>query len=446
MRAALLLTWRAFAALVKRAGCDRTHELEPDKIIGAVLGAASLARRPTGRCCSACSRPPVRRRTGARASTAPRAWTRRQVRASLLSRDVRGHGPPREGRRPRFASRRSPPPGASCSSSTSASADSAAAMRAVHRRASRRISTLEAVLASCGSRAAGGPTCCACSSRSSCGRRSGGRPRRARARRARADRVGARHRRAGVRAARGAAALAGAAAPTDRRPAGRARAGRPCSLTRPTRCSAWPRRRATPRSARLPPADEPEPSRQAGRARPAGVDARGRRSRRRRQIQRGLRARPRSARHAIEYGQGSHHAVTPVIAPSILSADFARLGEEVRGRARGRRRLDPLRRDGQSLRAEPHDRAAGVRGAAQARRQGADRRAPDGRSRWTASFRTSRRPGATWISFHPEASEHVDRTIELIREHGLPARASCSIRRRRSTGSTTRSTSSTWSC
>jgi ribulose-phosphate 3-epimerase len=26
--------------------------------------------------------------------------------------------------------------------------------------------------------------------------------------------------------------------------------------------------------------------------------------------------------------------------------------------------------------------------------------------------------GATWISFHPEASEHVDRTLSLIREHG----------------------------
>ena len=26
--------------------------------------------------------------------------------------------------------------------------------------------------------------------------------------------------------------------------------------------------------------------------------------------------------------------------------------------------------------------------------------------------------GASWITFHPEASEHVDRTIELIREHG----------------------------
>ena len=28
------------------------------------------------------------------------------------------------------------------------------------------------------------------------------------------------------------------------------------------------------------------------------------------------------------------------------------------------------------------------------------------------------RAGATWITFHPEASEHVDRTIGLIREHG----------------------------
>jgi len=26
--------------------------------------------------------------------------------------------------------------------------------------------------------------------------------------------------------------------------------------------------------------------------------------------------------------------------------------------------------------------------------------------------------GATWISFHPEATDHVDRTIELIREQG----------------------------
>ena len=28
------------------------------------------------------------------------------------------------------------------------------------------------------------------------------------------------------------------------------------------------------------------------------------------------------------------------------------------------------------------------------------------------------RAGATYITFHPEATEHIDRTIELIREHG----------------------------
>ena len=53
--------------------------------------------------------------------------------------------------------------------------------------------------------------------------------------------------------------------------------------------------------------------------------------------------------------------------------------------------------------------------------------------------------GATYISFHPEASEHIDRTIELIRDTAAN-RAWCSIRRRRSTGWTTRSTSSTWCC
>ena len=40
------------------------------------------------------------------------------------------------------------------------------------------------------------------------------------------------------------------------------------------------------------------------------------------------------------------------IAPSILAADFAKLGEEVRAIDAGRRRLDPSRRDGRALRAE----------------------------------------------------------------------------------------------
>ncbi len=35
-----------------------------------------------------------------------------------------------------------------------------------------------------------------------------------------------------------------------------------------------------------------------------------------------------------------------------------------------------------------------------------------------ASFPDFAAAGATYISFHPEASEHVDRTLQLIREHG----------------------------
>jgi ribulose-phosphate 3-epimerase len=44
--------------------------------------------------------------------------------------------------------------------------------------------------------------------------------------------------------------------------------------------------------------------------------------------------------------------------------------------------------------------------------------------------------GAAIISFHPEASEHVDRTLGLIRDQGCKA-GSCSIPPRRSTTSTT---------
>ena len=83
----------------------------------------------------------------------------------------------------------------------------------------------------------------------------------------------------------------------------------------------------------------------------------------------------------------------------------------------GGRRRDPLRCDGQPLRAEPHHRPDGVRGAAQARHHApldvhlmvkpVDRNVPD-----------FAKAGATYISFHPEASDHVERTMELIRENG----------------------------
>ncbi len=106
-----------------------------------------------------------------------------------------------------------------------------------------------------------------------------------------------------------------------------------------------------------------------------------------------------------------------VIAPSILSADFARLGAEVDAvldagadwvhfdvmdnhyvpnLTIGPLVCEALRKHGIEapidvhLMVSPVDRIVGDFAAA----------------------------GATYISFHPEATEHVDRTIQLIREHG----------------------------
>ena len=108
---------------------------------------------------------------------------------------------------------------------------------------------------------------------------------------------------------------------------------------------------------------------------------------------------------------------TPWIAPSILSADFARLGEEVDAVLRagadivhfdvmdnhyvpnltiGPLVCEALRKHGVTAPIDVHLMIRPV-----------DRIVPD--------FAAA---GATYISFHPEASEHVDRTIALIREHG----------------------------
>lgn len=107
----------------------------------------------------------------------------------------------------------------------------------------------------------------------------------------------------------------------------------------------------------------------------------------------------------------------PWIAPSILSADFARLGEEVKAvldagadsvhfdvmdnhyvpnLTIGPLVCEALRKHGITAPIDVHLMVKPV-----------DRIVPD--------FAAA---GATWISFHPEATEHVDRTIELIREHG----------------------------
>ena len=107
----------------------------------------------------------------------------------------------------------------------------------------------------------------------------------------------------------------------------------------------------------------------------------------------------------------------PFIAPSILSANFARLGEEVDkviaagadlvhfdvmdnhyvpNLTIGPLVCEALRKHGVKAPIDVHLMVKPV-----------DRIVPD-----------FAQAGASYITFHPEASEHVDRTIELIREHG----------------------------
>jgi ribulose-phosphate 3-epimerase len=107
----------------------------------------------------------------------------------------------------------------------------------------------------------------------------------------------------------------------------------------------------------------------------------------------------------------------PWIAPSILSADFAQLGAEVDAVIRdgaqaihfdvmdnhyvpnltvGPLVCEALHKHGISVPIDVHLMIQPV-------------------DRIVADFAAA---GATYISFHPEATEHVDRTIELIREHG----------------------------
>jgi ribulose-phosphate 3-epimerase len=112
--------------------------------------------------------------------------------------------------------------------------------------------------------------------------------------------------------------------------------------------------------------------------------------------------------------------MTPYIAPSILSADFARLGAEceavlaagadlihfdvmdnhyVPNLTIGPLVCEALRKHGITAPIDVHLMVRPV-----------DRIVPD--------FAAA---GASYITFHPEASEHVDRTLGLIHEHGCKA-------------------------
>ena len=127
--------------------------------------------------------------------------------------------------------------------------------------------------------------------------------------------------------------------------------------------------------------------------------------------------------------------------PSVLPADFSRLGEEVAGAREGRRRPHPVGRDGRPVRPQPDVRARRHRRQPRPRRRPV-RGPPDGADarRAGAALRRGRLPAPDRPrrGLHPPAP-HARRD-RRARRH---APASRSTRRRRPTPSPTCSTSST---
>ena len=109
-----------------------------------------------------------------------------------------------------------------------------------------------------------------------------------------------------------------------------------------------------------------------------------------------------------------------LIAPSILSADFARLGEEVRAIDAAGVRLGARRRHGRPLRAQHLDRAdAWCRPSARTRKKPLDVHlmiAPV--DPYIEAFAKA---GSDIITVHAEAGPHLDRSLQLIRALGKKA-------------------------
>ena len=107
------------------------------------------------------------------------------------------------------------------------------------------------------------------------------------------------------------------------------------------------------------------------------------------------------------------------IAPSILSADFARLGEEVQAVARAG--ADLIHFDVMDNHYVPNLTVGPLVCAALRPHVALPLDVHLMVKPVDAIVPEFAKAGASIISFHPEASDHVDRTIALIREHGCKA-------------------------